>query len=260
MNVQLTSAQTPNNNSWHPQKSAPQQPNPSSQNNQQIKPVQPVIPTDPAQPAPPPNPVGGTPNQGWNTEVTEKNPNQPIDMDDETAEFVQKVSDYFNGIIDLQGAFIQTNPENQQSKGKFFVKRPGRLRFDYAPPSKLRIVSDSEFLSIEDHDIGSMERYPLESTPFKLLLNQKVDLLAEAKILNVSRGQDIAIITVSDKADDSSGKLKLIFTAPELELKEWIITDPQGLDTRIQVSNLSTDQALKPEMFKLGEEKVFESQ
>lgn len=204
------------------------------------------------------NPVGA--GNGWQTEITKKNPNQPIDMDNETAEFVQKVSDYFNFITNLKGRFIQTNPENQQTYGTFYVQRPGKLRFDYAPPSKLRIISDGEFLSIEDPDVGSMERYPLESTPFKLLLAERVDLLNEAKILDISRGQDVAIITVSDKEDDSSGRLRLFFSIPELELKQWVITDPQGLDTRIQVSELVLDEQFSPDLFELGQEKVFESQ
>lgn len=217
--------------------------------------------TQPAPQSKPQTPVGGAPlGSGWQAEVKETHPNKPVDMDNETADFVQQISDYFNIITDLKGTFIQINPENNLSKGKFYVKRPGRLRFDYAPPSKLRIVSDGRFLSIEDHDIGSMERYPLESTPFKLLLNEKVDLLKDAKILNFSKNEELVIITVSDKEDDSSGQLKLLFSFPELELREWVITDPQGLDTRIQVSNLSTEEVLKPEFFKLGEEKIFESQ
>ena len=198
------------------------------------------------------NPVGA--GSGWNAEVkTGDDTGRPIDMDDETVAFVQSISDYFNAIKHMQGLFKQTNPDNQATNGRFYVKRPGRLRFDYAAPSKLRIVADGKWLSIEDHDIKTVDRYPLESTPFRLLLAANVDLLKDSKIVDISRGDDVAIISVSDKADDSSGQLKLFFTIPELQLTQWIITDPQGLDTRIEISKLKFDEKKDNKFFDVAD-------
>ncbi|MGH1350625.1 MAG: LolA family protein [Methyloligellaceae bacterium] len=199
------------------------------------------------------NPVGG--GTGWNAEVTkgDKTPG-PKDMDDETKAFVQSVSDYFNAISFMEGGFIQTNPDNQKAKGHFYVKRPGKLRFDYSPPSKLRIVADGRWLSIEDHDLKTFDRYPLGSTPFKLLLAEKVDLLKDAKIVDISRGETVAIISVSDKEDDSSGQLKLFFSIPELQLVQWIITDPQGLDTSIEISEMVLDKKKNDKFFDVADE------
>ena len=91
-------------------------------------------------------------------------------------EVVNKVNAYFNNLTDLQGVFIQTDPDSKQRHGKFFFQRPGKARFDYAPPSGLRIISDGRNLVIEDHAVNTSERYPLDVTPFKLLLSDKVDL------------------------------------------------------------------------------------
>ena len=204
------------------------------------------------------NPIGG--GSGWSAEVQSGDQTgRPIDMDDETVAFVQSISDYFNEITDMQGLFKQTNPDNQETRGKFFVKRPGRLRFDYAAPSKMRIVADGKWLSIEDHDINTVDRYPLESTPFRLLLAEKVDLLKDSKIIDISRGDDVAIISVSDKSDDSSGQLKLFFSIPELKLTQWIITDPQGLDTRIEISMLDFNQPKDKSFFDVADV-TFETQ
>ncbi len=203
------------------------------------------------------NPIGG--GSGWNAEVTKgEKGDHPVDMSDETQAFVQSISDYFNGIKFMEGRFLQTNPDNQQAYGKFYVKRPGKLRFDYAPPSKLRIVADGNLLSIEDHDLKTFDRYPLESTPFRLLLAEKVDLLKDSKVVDISRGEGVAIISVADKEDDSSGQLKLFFTVPELELKQWIITDPQGLDTRIEISEMALDQEKDDKFFEITDESKFQ--
>ena len=123
-----------------------------------------------------------------------------------------------------------------------------------AAPSRLRIVSDGEWLTIEDlEDIQNTQRYSLDATPFRMLLRKDVDLLRDAHIRDISRGEDVVILTLADKSDESSGQMRLFFAIPEFTLKEWIITDPQGLDTRVELANLDRDKAINPEMFKPSE-------
>lgn len=229
-------------------------------------------PASPAEPevsgtVPAEMPVGSGTN--WQTEVetdsaekVESSPAENIDrLSAEDVELIRQVSDYFNQINDLQGTFVQTSSANERSKGRFYVKRPGRLRFDYAAPSKLRIVSDGEWLTIEDlEDIQNTQRYSLDSTPFRMLLRKDVDLLRDANILDVSRGEDVVILTLTDKKDGSSGQIRLFFTIPEFMLKEWIITDPQGLDTRVEIANLDLDKTINPEIFEPSEFKLPEFQ
>lgn len=195
------------------------------------------------------------PLSGWTTNVAPNEPEAPrapgdaARLDEWQAELIRQVTDYFNSIKHLEGRFKQINPNNQVVVGKFYVRKPGLLRFDYAPPSRLRVVSDGEYLSIEDHDLNTVDQYPLDKTPFRLLLSENVDLATEATILDVSRSDSVASITLEDKADGSRGRLQLFFSLPDLELKEWVITDPQGLDTRIQLADLVTGNKIKKEFF-----------
>ncbi len=197
-------------------------------------------------------PIGGA----WSTETqaTKKNAKAPSEgLDPDRVQTVEKINAYFNEITNLKGKFVQTNPNNEKTKGKFYVQRPGRLRFDYAAPSKLRIVSDGKWIAIEDHDLQTFDRYRLEKTPFRLLLADKVDLLRDARINDYFKGDDLIILTLTDKSDEANGRIKLFFSInPELQLKEWIITDPQGLDTRIQIANLVLGEKTDPGFFKLG--------
>ena len=165
---------------------------------------------------------------------------------------ITRVNSYFNSIEDLKGAFIQTSSDDRKAKGKFFVKRPGRFRFVYSPPSKLVILSNGEQLLIEDHDLKTVDRFPIDSTPFRLLLKKDVDILRDARVTGVEETEDRISITIHDKKSDSSGKIQLLFTKSpevELELSEWIITDAQGLDTRIQIAQLNRDEKVDARMF-----------
>ncbi len=169
----------------------------------------------------------------------------------EQAEAVQKINAYFNGIINLQGRFEQTDPSNKRTTGRFYVQRPGKIRFDYAPPSALRIVADGYSLAIEDSDLKTVEKYPIKSTPFRLLLADDVDLGRDARIVGVEREEGGLAISLEDRGGDAAGRIKLSFeTTPDLELKEWMITDAQGLSTRVTVNNMVSGRKVATDFFK----------
>ncbi len=189
---------------------------------------------------------------GWTGEVAPANSPDGITLDAHQTKLVHQVSDYFESLQNLKGSFIQTDADNKRMKGKFFVKRPGRFRFDYALPSKQIIVSDGENLAIQDLDLNNEDRVSLDQTPFRLLLRKDVDLLRDAKILEVQQADDLIVLTVEDKDPNSPGRIKLFLaTKPSLELKEWVTTDAQGQDTRIELSQLVKTEDLDGDLFKI---------
>lgn len=198
------------------------------------------------------NPLGAI--KSWSAEVEKKEVDRAqLGLSSETMGYVQRVNGYFNDLIHLQGRFVQTDPNNDRTRGRFYVQRPGRLRFDYAPPSKLRIVADGQYLSIEDHDLNTVDKYPLDSTPFRMLLAADVDLFRDANIINFARNKELFVLTLEDKTGESPGQIKLFFTLKDdgksMEIKEWVITDPQGLDTRIELGNLVWGEEKTAEFF-----------
>ena len=70
-----------------------------------------------------------------------------------------------NSVQRLQGRFLQSSPDGVNARGRFFLERPGRLRFQYDPPSTLLIVSDGRVVSMRDTALRTTERTPLRSTP-----------------------------------------------------------------------------------------------
>ena len=101
---------------------------------------------------------------GWEAAVEAAPGATPL-IGEQQAKAVQRINAYFNGITNLQGSFDQVDFTNKHTSGRFYVQRPGKIRFDYAPPSALRIVADGDFLAIEDSDLKTVEKYPIQSTP-----------------------------------------------------------------------------------------------
>ena len=195
----------------------------------------------------PANPVGVGGN--WSQTVKQEPAGQEFDK--KQMELIQKVSAYFNQMGDLKGAFVQTSADNKRLRGKFYVKRPGRFRFDYSPPSRMVVLSDGQYLAIQDHDLKTDDRVSLDQTPFRVLLRKDVDLLRDARILEVGEKQDRIVLELQDKNPDAHGRIKLfLLNKPAVELKEWITTDAQGLETKIELTELSRTEDLDAAMFR----------
>ncbi len=215
----------------------------------------PVPATRPGAEAPAAQPPAGAERaaadrSGWNAEVA--TPGGGLMLNDAQTEVVRRVNGYFNTLGDLKGNFVQTTADNKRMKGKFMVKRPGRFRFDYARPSRQIIISDGEYLAIQDLDLNNEDRVALDQTPFRLLLRKDVDLIRDAMIVEVQESDDQLVVALRDKSPDAPGKIKLYMTkAPELELKEWLTTDAQGLDTRVEISQLDKSEKLDARLFKI---------
>jgi outer membrane lipoprotein-sorting protein len=189
---------------------------------------------------------------GWTGEVAPADGDQGITLDAHQTKLVDEVSAYFESLQSLKGAFVQTDGDNKRMKGKFFVKRPGRFRFDYALPSKQVIISDGQNLAIQDLDLNNEDRVSLDQTPFRLLLRDDVNLIRDAKIMEVQQSEDLIVLTLEDKDPNSPGRIKLFLaTKPNLELKEWVTTDAQGQDTRIELSQLIKTDDLDGNLFKI---------
>jgi outer membrane lipoprotein-sorting protein len=190
---------------------------------------------------------------GWTGQVEPSaNTDGSIVLDEQQTKIVQKVSDYFESLQGLKGTFVQIDSNNNRMKGKFFVKRPGRFRFDYALPSRQIIVSDGVNLAIQDLDLNNEDRVSLDQTPFRLLLRKDVNLLRDAKIMDVQQADDLIVLGLEDKDPDAPGKIKLyLATKPSMELKEWVTTDAQGLDTRVQLTQLQKSDDLDGNLFKI---------
>ncbi len=225
---------------------------------QQTQPQAKQPPAAPSVATPQGAPAPAAPNSAnvaapWTQSVSKDGSVVGVQLDEKQIEALRKVSTYFNNLKNLKGAFVQTTSENKRLRGQFYVKQPGRFRFDYARPSRQIIISDGSQIAIQDTDIDTDDRLTLEQTPMRVLLRKDVDLLRDARIFDIQESVDIIMIILQDKGSESGGKIKLFMTktAAELELKEWITTDAQGLDTKLEVANLIRSEEIDAKLFKI---------
>ena len=196
----------------------------------------------------PSSPVGGA----WESKVDITNGDSGTKvLTPEQTNAIAIVNTYFSELVNLSGQFVQVDPDLKQTKGKFYVQKPGKFRFDYSAPSQKIIISDGRLLAIQDLDLRNEDVYELSNTPFRILLRENVNILKDARILDVTSNEEQVSVTLADKNPDAVGRITIVIGLhPEPTLLGWITADGQGQNTNVTVSNISRPEKLNSALFK----------
>src|ERR1700730_2540471 len=90
---------------------------------------------------------------------------------------LEKVNNYFNSVTRLAGKFVQVGPDGSKTEGQFYMQKPGKIRFEYDPPSPIELISDGDTVAVRDRKLATQDIYPLSQKPLKFLLSDKLDLM-----------------------------------------------------------------------------------
>ena len=165
---------------------------------------------------------------------------------------LSKINSYFNSIRTMQGRFIQFGPNGEQSEGVFFISRPGKIRFNYSPPVKMDVVSDGNQVAIRDNKLRTQDLYPLKRTPLRYLLADRIDLTSSNIVRKLIEEPDLISLVLEQESAFGGGSLKLIFDTRTYELRQWVVTDSQGLDTSVAVYDVEIGKPADPKNFKIN--------
>jgi outer membrane lipoprotein-sorting protein len=174
---------------------------------------------------------------------------QAASLTEEQVAAVRTIGGYFNAIRDIKGEFTQVGPKGHVSTGVFYISKPGRMRFEYAPPNPFIVVSDGTWVTIKNNVKDRADQYPLSATPLRLVLADQVDLMQEADIKSVEMVDGLTTLTLEDKDRLVPGQLVLVFDNERNELQQWVIIDGQGRRTTISLTNIEASTAPDPKLF-----------
>ncbi|NHQ73906.1 outer membrane lipoprotein carrier protein LolA [Roseovarius gahaiensis] len=163
---------------------------------------------------------------------------------------LSQISSYFNGFRTAQGEFTQINDDGTISTGRLFIKRPGRVRFEYDPPEGTLVVADGDTVGIVDPKSNTgPEGYPLHRTPLKIILANKVDLSRERMVTGHASDGKTTTIRAHDPKNPEYGSIELVFTDDPVELRQWVINDDGGSQTTVVLGDLKTGMRLANDRF-----------
>ena len=162
---------------------------------------------------------------------------------------LQQLNTYLNDISSMSGDFVQTSPRGQVANGVFYISKPGKMRFEYAPPSPLLVVSDGSWVTVMNTQRKRDDQYPLSTTPLKSVLADQVDLFRDAIILSVEHREDLSAITMQEKGQLVAGQLTMVLDRANNELVQWIVIDGKGQRTSVELANINKEAQPDPKLF-----------
>jgi len=174
---------------------------------------------------------------------------KPIEVTAEQATSIQQINEYINGFKELQGDFTQISPKGNLSRGVFFISKPGKMRFEYAPPNPFLIVADGRWLTIKNRAKEKGDQFPLSETPLRLVLGNEVDLLKDTNILAFEEADGLTTLTLEDKEGIMGGQLILVFDQNQKSLQQWVIIDSKGRRTTVTLENIVAGVKPDPKLF-----------
>ncbi|AZL59131.1 outer membrane lipoprotein carrier protein LolA [Tabrizicola piscis] len=168
---------------------------------------------------------------------------------------LSEISDYLNSLSTVESDFTQVNSDGTISTGKIYIRRPGRIRFEYAPPDRSLVIAGSQTVAIFDAKSNQApEQYPLKRTPLNLILSDNVDLGRASMVVGHTDDGTSTRVLAQDPEAPEQGTIELVFTANPVELRQWIITDDLGAQTTVILGEMKKGGQLSARLFDINAE------
>ena len=162
------------------------------------------------------------------------------------------ISKYLNSLTTAEADFRQINSDGSVSKGKLFIKRPNRVRFEYAPPDRNLVLASGGQVAVFDGKSNQPpEQYPLKRTPLNLILGQNIDLGKARMVVGHAEVAGTTRVIAQDPQNPEYGTIEMVFSAKPVALRQWIITDNAGGQTVVELGPLVTGLDYPPSTFNI---------
>lgn len=163
-----------------------------------------------------------------------------------------EISQYLNSFQTASGEFTQINEDGTISTGQIYIKRPGRVRFEYDPPDQTLVVADGDTVGVIDPKSNTgPEGYPLHRTPLKIILERNVDFSRARMVTGHASDGKTTTVRAQDPENPEYGSIELVFTGAPVELRQWVVNDSGGSRTTVVLGELNTGVRLANDRFRI---------
>ncbi|MCF6320331.1 MAG: outer membrane lipoprotein carrier protein LolA [Rhizobiaceae bacterium] len=162
------------------------------------------------------------------------------------------IAKQFVKVPTMAGEFIQFGPKGNQTGGKFYIQRPGKIRFNYQDPTPIRIVSNGKTVAVNNRKLKTWDFYPLKKTPLSLVLGDKMAIDPKT-IREVRTDPDLTTIVMGDEKIFGNSIITMMFDPRTFDLRQWVIKDAQGKETTVMIFNVQKNIKIPASYFKVNQ-------
>jgi outer membrane lipoprotein-sorting protein len=165
---------------------------------------------------------------------------------------LDELSRYLNSLTTAEADFTQVNSDGTIATGKLYIRRPGRVRFEYAPPDRSLVMAGGGQVAIFDAKSNQPpEQYPLSRTPLSIILAEDVDLSRARMIVGHTEDGNATRVRAQDPDHPEYGSIELVFTGAPTELRQWVIRDDLGSETTVILGEMKKGADIASSLFNI---------
>jgi outer membrane lipoprotein-sorting protein len=162
---------------------------------------------------------------------------------------ISRIETYLNGLTSLKAHFVQVTQDGGLSEGTAWLERPGRMRFQYDPPSPFLLIAAHGVLTFHDSSLQQTSNIPLGRTPLGILLADHVKLSGAVTVTRIQRLPGQIQLTLIRTESPGDGSLTLVFAEPPLTLRQWTVVDAQRRETHVTLYNVQLGGTFDQQLF-----------
>ena len=175
--------------------------------------------------------------------------NQAAQLTDADKADIARVEGYLNSVSTMKASFQQETDNEAIAFGRIYLRRPGRLRVEYDPPSEILLIADGTLLSYYDAELNHIEQVPLKLSPMWFLLRDDVELGGDVTVTTFKKAANVILVGMVQSDEPDAGSVMLELGDNPLELRRWTITDPAGTQVQVSLFNTEFGGTLGPALF-----------
>lgn len=222
------------------------------------KPETPAQPEPTAQPpiaeqAPVPNPK---PAAEASSEAVDDRPYAlPVPLADEVAKAqrareLKRVEHYLNSLTSIVADFTQVAPDGSLASGKFYMQRPGKMRWQYEPPTPVLMIMNGFRFIYYDYELEQVTQLPVDSNLAGLLAKKHIRLDDPDLVIDELVSSPGAVrIKLHQTGKKEEGSLMLEMSDQPLRIRNIIATDAQGQTTTVSLNKARFGVPLERSLF-----------
>lgn len=166
------------------------------------------------------------------------------------AKTIRRIENYLSGISTIVADFTQAAPDGSISTGKFFLQRPGKMRWQYHPPTPVLMVADGKEFIYYDYELDQISRISLDSTLIGFLAQERIRFdNGQVGIRDFSEQANVIRITVAQREKAKEGELTLEFSTSPMVIRNMVVRDAAGQITSVALNNARFGVKMDPKLF-----------
>jgi len=163
---------------------------------------------------------------------------------------------FLDNLTTLKAGFEQSILDSQhrsatRTQGTFYLKRPGRFRWDYSEPEQQQIIADGSSIWLLEPDLKQVsvqgQESALQGTPAMLLVTDD-PVETHFEVIDIGRSQNLFWVELIPRKEESQF-IRILLAFKDNQLKRMEMTDQFGQISRIQFYDVEQNLKLDDQLF-----------